>query len=146
MTYSEFKKQSSSASYREKSQAEAAAKAEIQSRQLADTANQKQINFFNGMSNIGVGAGLGAIGGGIVSLLPTSTSKKDRLRRAVMLMLQGGLIGGSLAGIGQYATGKTLSDVKDSIVSSYKDWAADRALRKQEELERHLAERGEVIA
>lgn len=47
-------------------------------------------------TNIAVGAGIGAIGGGLASLLPTSTDKKKRLRRALMLMGSGAIIGGSV--------------------------------------------------
>ena len=46
-------------------------------------------------TNIAVGAGIGAVGGGLASLLPTSADKKKRLRRALMLMGSGAIIGGS---------------------------------------------------
>lgn len=116
------------------------------SQKLFDAANQKKIDFLGGLSNIGAGAGLGALGGGLVSLLPTSTPKRDRLRRAIMLMVQGGIIGGSMAGIGQYTTGYTLTDAKNGLVSSYKDWKADRGYRKAEQRAKERSEQGEIIA
>lgn len=46
-------------------------------------------------TNIAIGAGIGAVGGGLASLLPTSADKKKRLRRAIMLIGSGAIIGGS---------------------------------------------------
>lgn len=49
-------------------------------------------------TNIAIGAGIGAVGGGLASLLPSSVDKRKRLRRALMLMGSGAIIGGSAAG------------------------------------------------
>ena len=48
-------------------------------------------------TNIAIGAGIGVVGGGLASLLPSSADKRKRLRRALMLMGSGAIIGGSAA-------------------------------------------------
>lgn len=48
-------------------------------------------------TDIAVGAGIGAVGGGLASLLPSAVDKRKRLRHALMLMGSGAIIGGSSA-------------------------------------------------
>jgi hypothetical protein len=63
-------------------------------------------------TNIAVGAGIGAVGGGLASLLPTSVDKKKRLRRALMLMGSGAIIGGSTgAAISKLPTKKPVDNI-----------------------------------
>lgn len=106
-----------------------AANAATAASKAAEKASQAKADFLASMSNVGVGAGLGALGGGLVSLLPTKTPKNERLRRALMLMAQGGILGGAAAGVIDNATGFKVSSISDSVAS----WLEER--RKQRKAE-----------
>lgn len=97
---------------------------------------KKQANAFtDSLSNIGAGAGIGALGGGLVSLLPTDTPKRERLKRALMLIAQGGIIGGSIAGVADHATGYQLKDVRNKLVNGYNDLMASLKQNREAKLQ-----------
>ena len=66
---------------------------------------------------------------------------------ALMLMVQGGIIGGSVAGVTDHLTGYTANDLRDKVVNSVKSWKADLdQKREQRRQEQAAQDTDEVIA
>ena len=125
-----------------------AANAAAAASKAAEQASKAKTDILSSLGNVGVGAGLGAIGGGLVSLLPTKTPKHKRLGRALMLMAQGGILGGATAGLIDNATGFKVSSISDRVSS----WLDERRKQRQVEDEikrfdkRHNTDTGDIIS
>lgn len=96
-----------------------------------------------GLTNIGVGAGLGAIGGGLLSRIgEKDIPRNERVKRALMMMLHGGVIGGSMAGLADNIADWRIGDQLRNTLSLYKDASATPNQTRMNNIQNALPDAG----